>query len=255
MFQWQITTGIVRHYCASALAVAIAVPLSGCGSNHEQLAELKEIRSEIAALRKDLKDALVKSGDQSAQKSGGESAPARIELGDSPILGQRTARLAIVEFSDYQCPFCAKFHSGAFETIKKKYIDTGKVLLVFRDFPLTSHPEAKPAAIAARCAGAQGGYWAMQRELFSQSRALGSDLYTQLGKKLQLKLPAYSKCMRDTEVAARVDRDFAYGSSIGVRGTPTFYIGRHKDGYVTEITRLGGAQPAEAFSVVIDKLL
>ncbi len=89
---------------------------------------------------------------------------------DDPMLGDPGAPVTIIEFSDFQCPFCQKFHSETFPQIKKTYIDTGKVRFVYRDFPLSFHPGAQPAAEAAECAHAQGKFWEMHEALFSEQQ-------------------------------------------------------------------------------------
>src|SRR5690606_19222030 len=96
---------------------------------------------------------------------------------DDPTLGSQQAKVAIVEFTDYQCPYCAQYHSETFENLKKEYIDTGKVQYVLRDFPLDFHAYAKGAAIAANCAGEQDAYWQMNHQLFSNQSELGDGLY------------------------------------------------------------------------------
>ncbi len=102
---------------------------------------------------------------------------AKVEIGKSPVLGDKNAKVTIIEFSDYECPFCGRHYQQTYPQIKKNYIDTGKVKMSFKDFPLSFHQSAQKAAEAARCAGDQGKYWEMHDKLYSNQESLGVDNY------------------------------------------------------------------------------
>lgn len=222
-------------------------------SNDEVVKYLKEIHTEIVLLRKDI-DKLKVAG-VARKNNQPEKVPDSVKIGDALTIGNQNARVAIVEFSDYQCPFCARFYQSTFNAVKSKYIDSGKVLFAYRDFPLSSHAMAKPASVAARCAGAQGAYWVMQRELFKNQSRLSYDTYTEIAKEMKLDVNKFIACTKDSKQQKIVEKEFEYGRSIGVNGTPTFYIGLYKNGVLTSVERLGGAQPEQAFALVIEKLL
>jgi protein-disulfide isomerase len=185
----------------------------------------------------------------------GSPAPREVTLGNGPIMGNPAALVGIVEFSDYQCPFCFRFHAQTFKTLKKNYIDTGKVKYFFRDFPLNFHTQGKKAAIAANCAGKQKAYWKMQHALFSNQRRLGPDLYKELSENLGLDIGAFKSCLEDPDQGKEVDADLAYGLSVGVKGTPNFFVGRVNGKKIVDIRQISGAQPLAVFERTIDSFL
>jgi len=179
-----------------------------------------------------------------------------VRLDDAPALGSATAPVAIVEFSEFQCPFCRRYFDQTFSSLKQNYIDSGKVRYVFRNFPLTEiHPNAKAAAVAAYCAGEQGAYWKMHDALFTNQPRLGPALYDELAKSLDLDAKKFAACREARESEKKVEDDMAYGQSVGVQGTPHFFIGHLKGGQVVDVQRVSGAQPVAAFTQVIDSLL
>jgi protein-disulfide isomerase len=158
------------------------------------------------------------------------------------ILGDSDAPVTIVEFSDYQCPFCASHFQETWPRLKAEFVDTGRVRYVFKDFPLTSiHPQATKAHEAARCAGEQGAYWAMHDHLFAGQAewARNPNHAADLG----LDATAFDACLDGGRWTESVNADLAEGVRLGIRGTPSFFI----DGYP-----LVGAQPYETFQYAID---
>lgn len=168
---------------------------------------------------------------------------------DALVLGDPGAPVTIVEFSDYQCPFCARYFLETWPRLKVDFVDTGRVRYVFKDYPLTSiHPQAPKAHEAARCAGEQGAYWEMHDQLFGgQSEwANSSDPVTnfkEYAAELGLDKGQFDSCLDGGRLGDAVYEDLAEGARLGVQGTPTFFV----DGYP-----LVGAQPFEAFQLVID---
>ncbi len=166
-----------------------------------------------------------------------------VVTGNGPSLGPADAPVTIIEFSDYECPYCRKWFTEAWPQIQKTY--AGKVRLVYRDFPLSFHANSQSAALAARCAADQGKYWEYHDLLFSGA-ALGLDTYTSFANQLKFDMTQFQDCIRSQKYANDVQADFQYGSSLGVTGTPTFFI----DGIP-----LVGAQPFSAFKTIIDREL
>ena len=153
--------------------------------------------------------------------------------GDDPVLGLKDVDVpvTIVEFSDFQCPFCRKFWIESFSQLKRDYIDTGKVRLIFRDFPLSIHDQAKPSALAAECANEQGKFWEYHDALFEEQQKLGTGTVaysTQDLKawatKIGLDSNKFASCLDSEKYASEVDEDTESGSSFGVTGTPAFFI-------------------------------
>lgn len=170
-------------------------------------------------------------------------------------LGSATATLTIVEFSDYQCSFCRRFHDEVLPALRKSYIDTGKVQLLFKDFPLSVHREALPAAIAGRCAGAQGKFWPMNELLFTNQERLSGALYPKLAESLALDVEAFKRCQLDPALTASIQRDQQQALDLGVNATPGFLIGRRLPEGL-RIERVGtGFIDFKALSMELDKML
>lgn len=165
---------------------------------------------------------------------------------DEPVLGKENAPIKIEEYSDFQCPFCGMFFSDTFPYIKTKYIDAGIANFSYRDFPLSFHPDAEPAAIAAQCALEQGQFWKMHDLIFQNQNNLSTDLYKQFASELGLDTIKFNSCIESKKYLPEVLDDYFKGASNGVSGTPTFFINGEK---------LVGAQPFANFEQKIDEIL
>lgn len=182
---------------------------------------------------------------------------------DDPVLGDKNAPVTIIEFSDYECPFCKRHFDQTLPELVKKYIDTGKVKLVFRDFPLSFHdPMASKEAIAANCAREQGGdkkYYEFHDEIFKRTTSNGNGLddakIQTIAGDLKLNINTFKSCISNTANADEVKKDVADGTAAGASGTPTFLIGKSTDDGNINGDLLVGAQPFAAFQAVIDPLL
>ncbi|MDF0534286.1 thioredoxin domain-containing protein [Shewanella sp. A32] len=179
-----------------------------------------------------------------------------LDLGGTlPSLGSKDAKVAILEFSDFQCPYCKRFMDTSFSKLKSEFIDNGKVLYVVRNYPLSFHSKAEGAAIAAECAKAQQQYWPMRELLFANAKTLGDELYTSTAEQLKLNMDTFKNCLADPAIKTQVAADLAYGQQLGINGTPSFVIGKVKDNQLIEPELLVGAQPIEAFLPLISKKL
>jgi protein-disulfide isomerase len=157
------------------------------------------------------------------------SAPAeRVDLDLSlaaASLGDEDAPVVIAEFSDYQCPFCSRFAQQTKATIESSYVDDGTVQFLYYDFPLESiHPEATPAALAARCAGEQGKYWEYHDLLFQNQQTLSASNYDVWAGQLGLDTSKFSECVSSEKYSEEVQENLKVGSLGGIRGTPGFLI-------------------------------
>lgn len=169
-------------------------------------------------------------------------------------LGSPTAAVAIVEFADFQCPYCRAFHVSTFPKLQADYIDTGKVRFFYKDFPAPGHRHALPASVAAHCAGAQGRYWPMHELLYTEQARLGEELYEELAGELGLDPKAFSACRQATPARRAVAADAEAGQRLGIRGTPSFALG-YLDGDRVVIKRLlVGARPFDVFAREIESL-
>lgn len=160
-----------------------------------------------------------------------------------PAKGPATAPITIIEFSDYQCPFCARVNP-TLEQVRKTYGD--KVRIVFKDFPLPNHPEAPKAAEAAHCAGEQNKYWELHDRMFANQQALQVPMIKQHATALGLDMNAFNQCLDSGKHAGRVAENMKDGEALGVGSTPTLYVNGRP---------VVGAQPFEYFKTVIDEEL
>ncbi len=166
----------------------------------------------------------------------------QVSADDDPAIGPKDAPVTIIEFSDYQCPFCRRWAEQVEKQIRQTYGD--KVRLVYRDFPLTSlHPQALPAAEAANCAGEQGKYWDYHDKLFQQAHGLSTQAYQTYAQELGLDMEKFNACLKDHKYRDEIVADAQYAQKLGVRSTPTFFING---------IPVVGAQPFSVFQSVID---
>jgi protein-disulfide isomerase len=178
------------------------------------------------------------------------------DVDDDAMLGDEDATVTIVEFTDYQCPFCGRHYEQTHKQIVSEYVDTGKVKLVVRDFPLGFHPHAQKAAEATECAADQDKFWEMHDKLF-QTQGTWSGLadaipsFKQYAKDLGLNAGTFDGCLDGGTHAQEVKDDMAAGSAAGIDGTPGFWI-IGEDGTGQKIS---GAYPFDSFKAAIDAKL
>jgi protein-disulfide isomerase len=183
-----------------------------------------------------------------------QGSGAFIGVDDDPVLGSPNAKVLMIEFGDYQCPSCRMFWKDVEPRIKREYIDTGKVKLVFRDFPIVQiHPEALLAAMAVDCSADQNKYWEYHDKVFREQYNKGDDLVRfkaadlkKWAKDIGLDPAKFDQCLDSEKYKNEVLKDKADGDAVSVQGTPTFFINGHV---------IGGAQPYPAFKNLIDSLL
>jgi protein-disulfide isomerase len=167
-----------------------------------------------------------------------------VDDGGNYFVGPKDAKVTIVEFADFQCPFCARMVPTLNEIVKKY---EGKVRWVYRDFPLREiHPEALPSAVAANCAGAQGKYFEMHHALFENYQRLGAPLYKELAGKIGIDSSKFEACLKDPKMENEVLKDAQEGQNLGINGTPAYFVNGRK---------LGGAVDKNEFSRLIESEL
>ena len=187
------------------------------------------------------------------------AAAVKISADNDPTMGDPDAPITIIEFSDFQCPFCARFHTQTLPQILEEYIDQGKVKLVFRDFPIQSiHPNALPASAAAECANEQNKFREMHDRLFEKQNewnklttADAVSLFSNYASDMQLDQSMFDSCLTSGKYIEEIKHDLEDGRKYGVSGTPGFFVGNDEIGYV----ELKGAQPFESFKKLIDAQL
>jgi len=210
------------------------------------LQELKAIRG--------LLERIQKQGLAAAPQRPARPTTAEVTIDGRPMLGEPDAPVTVVEFTDFQCPFCKRFITGTFPALKKDYIDTGKVRWVVRDLPLGFHKNARKAAQAAHCAGDQGKYWEMRETLFTNSSALEEDKLPGYAKASGLDVEAFQACLDSEEHLAHIDADIAAAGDVRVTGTPTFVVGP-STGEAVSGKVIVGAQALPVFRSIIDAAL
>ena len=171
----------------------------------------------------------------------------------SPLLGDPSAPITILEWGDYQCTFCYRFHQSSLNIILAEYVDSGKINLVFKDFPLNG-PDSILGAEATYCAGDQGKYWAFHNELYSnwageKTGWINHDSLNQFAKSVNLELVEFTSCLDEHKYKQKVLELEKFGKEIGIDATPSFLIFNDK-----KIIKITGNQPIDAFRQAIDDL-
>ena len=250
-------------------SVVLLVILTGCANpaltehaqsakdqwNEEILLQLSELRKAQGELSKQVSELsaevqALRSSDQRGQR-------AAFDLRNSvyPVLGDAKAEVAIVEFSDFECPYCRLYQKNTLPKLTDKYVNGGQVKYVFVDFPLSFHAQAQPAAVAAACAHQQGAFWKMHGLLFDNQKALGEQTFQKLATDLQLKSEEFNQCLRDPKIVAQIREQVRLAEAAGVQGTPAFLIGRIRNGVLTGAKLMTGAQPLLNFERVVGQFL
>ena len=245
-------TGSTARYLPMLLLTIIsgcAIEPSTPGLSRQQgdeiLSELRELRTAV----KELQRAQQEPRDE-------DSADKPVEIaGPGPhALGSPTATLVLVEYTDYQCPFCKRFHDNTLPELKQKYIDTGKLRYEVRDLPLSFHASAMPAALAAYCAGEQGKFWPVHEALFHSQDALSAATARQTAINLGISEVAFDACVSNPATRQHIEANVAEAERIGVNGTPGFILGE-RHGERLSGSMILGAQPAAAFEQKIETML
>ena len=209
------------------------------------LKELREIKQLLARPQ------------QQAQAPSAPQMPQNLTVkGDAIyVLGKSDAPLTLVEFTDYQCPFCGRFETTTFPEIKKNYIDTGKLRVILRDLPLSDmHPFALKAAQSVHCAGDQGKFWEMKELVFKNQNKLDGDSLAGYAKDLALNGDTFKSCMDNGRHLKEIGDEAKYAQSLGITGTPTFILGKTA-GDSVEGRVIVGAQPLATFEEAINGML
>ena len=169
-------------------------------------------------------------------------------------VGKENAPLVLVEYTDYQCPFCQRYHNDSFEKIKANFIDTGKIRYVSRDFPLPFHENARRGATAGRCAAEQGKFWELRHTMIVNANQLQADKLGGYAQSASLDVPKFQACVDSDKFKAAIDKDIAEGSAAGINGTPSFVLGRLENGKLQGV-RMVGAMPYAQFEAKIQDML
>ena len=209
------------------------------------LKELKEIRRVLEKIEK--------QGGRAAQRPG-RPTTAKVSAKGKQSMGSKDAPVTVVEFTDYQCPFCLRFTKNTFPSLKKKYIDTGKVRWVALNLPLAFHKDATKAAQAAHCAGEQDKFWEMREVLFQNPQKLNVTYLPAHAATLNLDIEAFNACLQSKRHLDTIAKEAKDAQSVRLTGTPSFIIGK-TTGDMIEGPVVIGAQPMNQFDAAISKVL
>ena len=242
-----------RQVAVLAMAAAIgsaAMPARADGITSE---EAQQILDELKAIRKALEQRPAAPAPQAPSRPVDDKVSMPFTPGGFSV-GKDDAPLVLVEYTDYQCPFCQRFHNDTFAQIKANYIDTGKIRFVSRDFPLSFHENAMRSAAAARCAAEQGKYWELRHAMIVNASQLQPDKVMGYAQNASIDVTKLKACIDSDKYKAAIDKDIAEGTAAGVTGTPSFVLGRVQGGKL-EGVRLVGAMPYATFDAKIQELL
>ncbi len=228
-----------------------------------QLLVLLVLAVQVTSLNSNLKAATINTADNNEELKAQPSEPKPSEQiareqapspsydmvalsDDDPFKGDENAPVTIVEWSDFECPFCSRFYSQTLGLIEENYIDTGKVKLVYRDFPLNFHENAQKAAEAGECADDQGKFWEMHNLIFENQQIMNVDNFKKWAADIGLDTEEFNECLDSGKYATEVQKDMQEGSAAGIRGTPGFIINGRL---------VSGAQPYANFEAAIEAAL
>ena len=253
---------IIRYTVLAALPLALVLPATGqvvandaadraanpeIGITRQQA---DQILTELRLIRQ-----LLEKQERGAapQAQPAKATRATLNLEGVAMLGSKDAPLTIVEYTDFQCPYCQRFHVTAFTELKKNYIDTGKVRFYSRDLPLDFHPNAMRAAMAGRCAADQGQFWKMRDVLGANPDRLDMDHIAGFAGDLKLDTKTFRECVESGKYKSAVQADVLEAMKVGAQGTPTFVVGKSTaNGVEGEVVE--GALPFPAFDQKLKEL-
>ena len=215
--------------------------------------EIDQLKAQVKALQSELDDIKATLNQQSARTN------PTFDIGSDPVMGDAGAKLVVIEFSDFQCPYCNEYFKTSYRQVIDGYVKTKKVRYVFSDFPgETIHPRALKAAEAAHCANEQGKFWEMHDQLFTRQRDLATTGIEDGAKDIGLNITEFDSCLASGKYTAKIREAQKLTANLGMQGTPTFVFGMVDPANTSKVKlvrALVGAQPYAQFQQVIDGLL
>ena len=253
-----------RHALVVALSVMLLLPAVVVAQSGDDLKalrqEIESLKAGIGAVQRDLQE--IKTLLQGGRQAAGPPPPVipesiELSVADAYAKGSAGTRLVLVEFSDFQCPFCGRHAKQTMPQIERDYVATGKLVYVMRNLPLESiHPDAFRAAAAAECAGDQGKYWQMHEKLFTHQQALSAPDLERYAQEVGVEPAKFKQCVEADAHGAKIRKDLTDAQAAGITGTPTFFLGfAEGGGKVKVVRRIQGAQPYPVFKGAIEGLL
>jgi protein-disulfide isomerase len=229
-----------KHFVIGGLIIALALTL-------QPFASLM-VQNTLAPL---IAPRLMGSADDAGST---DMAGREISTENLKVQGASTAKIFLVEFSDYECPFCARFHNTPKQILSES---DGKVAWAWKHFPLTQiHQNARPAAVAAECVAKLGGvekFWQFSDVLIANQRNLNESLYKVESAKLGINANAFNSCLKDVAMGTIVDKNLSEGETLGVTGTPSTFVVKNDNGKLIILENINGALPKETVDSIIKK--
>ena len=248
-----------RIIFVSAIIMLIAIQPVWAASTKQELAEIKATQAEIQKDLAEIKKLLKEGARAPAAPAQPGFKPSDVTLGNSPFKGDAGATVTLIEFSDYQCPFCSRHYREVMPTLVADYVDSGQLKYIMRENPILSiHSRAMGASQAALCANDQGKYWEMHNLMFDNQKQLEIANLKAHAVTLGLDTTAFDSCLDDKKYEKQVNDDLAAGRGFGVRGTPAFVLGitDPDDSNKVHVSQfINGAQSLDNFKRTIDQLL
>lgn len=238
--------------CLLTAALISLVPLAGHAADTAQDTDAA-ILEELKAIRQVL-EKIEKQGLAGNQQRPSRPTTATVAISNKPVMGSDSAPVTVVEFTDYQCPYCLRFTKTTFPLLKRDFIDTGKVRWVALNLPLAFHKDAVKAAQAAHCAGEQDRFWDMRLELFKHPKELAVEHLPKHAATIGIDVDAFKACLASDRHLAEIEQDAKDAKSVRLTGTPSFIIGKTAKDKINGQVVIG-AQPLNVFSAAIKKAM
>ena len=249
-----------------ALAMCVGAATNAFPQDNQARSDIEQLKKEVETLKK-VQKAIISElrilhdqigGGAGNQSPAPQAVDLSIEIANTPHMGASDAQVAVVEFSDFECPYCGRHFESTLPRIADEYVKTGKVLYVIRSFPIAQlHPHALKAAEAGQCAADQGKFWPMHDMLFSNQEHLEAADLLSYAPLVGLDKDVFQQCLSTGVHTQDVKQAVTYGVSLGVDATPTFFIGRidRDKQTVHAVTELAGAYPYSIFKQKLDEAL
>ena len=256
-----VSASPLTRWLPAVLAVLLAIGAAAGVGVAQSPDDIKTVLKELEAIKKELaelKTLVQQRGPATAAPARPAAVGASMGIAGAPFKGSANAPVTIVEFSDFQCPFCARHVSQTLPELDTEYIQTGKVKYVYRNYPIESlHPLAFKAAEAGECANEQNKFWPMHDRLFGNQQMLAPAQLPAQATAAGVEAAAFQQCLASGKYATKIRKDMSDASAVGITGTPGFLIGKTVPGGQTIKVDafLSGAKPFVAFKAEIDRLL
>ncbi len=249
--------GVLLVAAAAASPVVYGQQKDDPATLQKRIAELEAGQKAILKELQEIKALLQTKGAAPAPTTAPVPTATSVSIENAPAEGDPKARITLVEFSDFECPFCGRYARETYGQVKREYIDTGKIRYVFKNLPLESvHPQALGAAIAGECARAQGKFWELHDRMFQNQRGLTHAALMQSAVSYGLNGAEFEKCLASDAPKQKVQKDLVDAATLGASATPTFLFGvEEKGGKVKVLQRFTGAKSFAVFKATLDALL